>query len=152
MSTENFDGLAAALANRAVSRRRALQLAAASALGMAGLGVAASEAQAAPQCPRRGAGCCRECRNTQKACTCIRTTAGNRRCVYQCCPENGAGGIGAGEECEVRADCPSGQLCVRRRSCAICARDNPTMPGVCMIDCDEPRPETDECEGFAFRC
>ncbi len=98
MSTENFDGLAAALPNRSVSRRRALQLAAASALGAVGLGVTATAAHAAPQCPRRGAGCCRECTNTNKSCTCIRTTAGNRRCVYQCCPEN-LRGCDEGRDC-----------------------------------------------------
>jgi hypothetical protein len=153
MSTQDFDGLAAALANRAISRRRALQLAAASALGAAGLGVAATEAQAHPECPRRGTGCCRDCRDTQKRCACIRTVGGTRRCVYQCCPEGGgATGIGGGLECDENRDCPSGQVCVRRRSCDICAKANPTEPGVCMFKCEEPRPELTECEGFAFRC
>ena len=47
MSSEEFDALTRGLASRTISRRRALQLAAAGALGAAGLGVATEAAEAA---------------------------------------------------------------------------------------------------------
>jgi hypothetical protein len=122
VSTENFDGLAAALANRSISRRQALKLAVASVLGAGGLGVAASEVQAAPTCPRRGAGCERNCRHTRKDCACIRTTAGKRKCVYKCC---------SARTCQVRADCRRNEVCMRTGCCG-----QPT----CVTLCTEPRP------------
>jgi hypothetical protein len=79
----SFDDLASGVASGTISRRRALKLAGASLLGAAGLLGVANPAQAATMCPRRGAGCFRECRNTRKLCYCIRTASGSRRCVLQ---------------------------------------------------------------------
>jgi hypothetical protein len=131
VSIQDFDNLTAALADRAVTRRRALRLAAASALGAAGLGLAAGEAQAThDECPRRGVGCCRRCEHTgQRVCVCVRNMAGNRRCVHRCCPEDTT-------PCNERADCGEGEQCIRLGSCARCAKANQTEPGVCMRRCE----------------
>ena len=147
MSIQDFDNLTAALADRAISRRRALQMAAASALGAAGLNLAAGEAQATHnECPRRGAGCCRNCVHTgSRVCICVRNINGDRRCVHQCCPTESYI-----NECEDSGDCPAGQICIRRNSCAQCADVAPTQPGVCMVRCGEPTPTAAQCD--PFRC
>lgn len=129
MSTENFDDLAAALANRSISRRRALQVAAASVLGAVGLGVGAREAQAAPMCPPRGTHCERQCINTQKDCRCIRTIAGNRRCVHPCCSPR---------TCEANSDCRPTEVCMRTACCG----PEPT----CVTLCKERRPDYGGCD------
>ena len=141
MSIQDFDNLTAALADRAISRKRALRLAAASALGAAGVGLAAGEAQAThDQCPRRGHGCCRRCEHTgSRVCVCVKDIAGNRRCVRRCCPTTRV-------ECDERGDCPTGDICIRRRSCAACAPASPTEPGVCMRRCDEA---ATNCTGYS---
>ncbi len=119
----SFDDLASGLAGGTISRRRALKLAGASLLGASGLAWFASPAEAAPTCPRRGAGCSRLCRNTNKQCFCIRTTGGNRRCVYPCCSAR---------------TCTSGQQCHRSEVCikSDCGRGG----SVCVTLCTEPRP------------
>jgi len=146
VSIQDFDNLTAALADRAISRRRALQMAAASALGAAGLGLAAGEAQATHnECPRRGAGCCRNCTHTGgKVCICVRRISDGRRvCVHQCCPD-------PANDCTTVADCPAGQQCIRTGSCAECATAATNEPGVCMVRCGEPTPTTANCD--PFRC
>jgi len=154
VSIQDFDNLTAALADRAISRKRALQMAAASALGAAGLGLAAGEAQASHiECPRRRSGCCRNCVHTGgKVCACVRRNSdGARVCVHQCCPETGpASGIGAGTECTVSTDCPENEICIRRANCDKCAPANPTKSGVCMLRCAADTPTNLECE--QFRC
>jgi hypothetical protein len=129
VSTQDFDDLTRALASRTISRRRALQLAAASALGAAGLGVATREAEAAPTCPRRGAGCDRFCRNTNKLCFCIRTLSGKRVCVHGCC---------SNRTCNSRGDCRRTEVCMKS---GCCNEGQPT----CVTRCTERRP--DNCEG-----
>jgi len=132
VSIQDFDNLAAALADRAISRRRALKMAAASVLGAAGLGLAAGEAQAAPTCPRRGAGCERACKNDRgKDCRCIRTVSGNRRCVYPCCTPNSLGRI----YCNSTSECGDTEVCVR----SLCCGDPGLFAGVCMRRCDASR-------------
>ena len=118
----SFDDLASGLASGTISRRRALKLAGASLLGAAGLFGAANPAQAAPTptCPRRGAGCFRDCKNTRKLCYCIRTASGSRRCVYPCC---------SGRPC---GQCRSGEVCMRTNCCG----PQPT----CVTPCDRRRP------------
>ena len=143
MSIQDFDNLTAALADRAISRRRALQLAAASALGVAGLGMAAREAHATHnECPRRGAGCCRNCVHTgSRVCICVRNTAGNRRCVHQCCPIMHT-------FCEFTEDCPGGQICIRASGgSSTCCGETPTG-GLCMYRCAEATPAATECDPF----
>ena len=142
-STEQpFDELASGLASRTISRRRALQLAGASLLGAAGLVGSARVAEAKPTCPRRGAGCCRRCRETNKSCVCVRNTAGNRLCVYRCCPT-------VLEGCEDNADCAaSGTVCVRKNQVSSCCTIPITITesGVCMYRCrHNPAPEATEC-------
>jgi hypothetical protein len=128
VSSEDFDSLTKALANRTISRRRALRLAAASALGAAGLGVATREAEAAPSCPRRGAGCDRRCRDTNKECFCIRTVSDRRRCVHPCC---------SGRRCNSGDDCRRTEVCMKTG----CCDERPT----CVTLCTERRP--DYCDG-----
>ena len=151
MSTQDFDNLTAALADRSISRGRALRLAAAVVLGAAGLGVA-SEARAQVgvathnECPRRGSGCCRRCRHTgAKRCVCVRHINGERHCVHQCCPV-------IPTECDQQRDCPSGQVCVRKANCGRCSPTNSTtdQPGVCMFRCAERTPPATEC--VQYRC
>jgi hypothetical protein len=117
-----FDELASGLSDKSISRRRALRLAGASLLGAAGLLGAANPAQAAltPMCPRRGAGCFRDCKNTQKVCYCIRIASGSRRCVYPCCSFRPCG------------QCRSGEVCMRNNCCG----SEPT----CVTPCDRERP------------
>ena len=123
MSAEDFDALTEALASRTISRRRALRLAAASALGAAGLGVAAREAEARPRCPRRS-GCNRRCRNTNNVCACIRTVGGKRVCVHECC----------GDLCESGADCGENEVCMKSGCCNGGAR-------TCVTRCSAPAPD-----------
>ena len=135
MSIQDFDNLTAALADRAISRKRALQMAAASALGVAGLGLAAGEAEARHgTCPRNGTGCCRDCRHDRgKSCRCIRTTGGNRRCVYPCCEPNDDSVRG----CDHSGDCRLNEVCMRTACC-----DTPSgFEGVCVRECDARRPD-----------
>ena len=154
MSIQDFDNLTAALADRSISRRRALKMAAASELGAAGLGIAAGEAHATHnECPRRGVGCCRNCTHTgNKVCICVRRISDGRRvCVHQCCPETGpAGGIGAGTECDANTDCPENEICIRRGSCDRCADPASNLGGVCMRRCAAAAVPNAECE--QFRC
>jgi hypothetical protein len=125
----SFDDLASALASENISRRRALKLAGASLLGAAGLLGSANAAQAAPTCPRRGAGCQRRCRNTRKECFCIRTASGLRRCVHPCCSER---------TCTSGSQCRSGEICMKSPCCGtqqcvkLCSE---RRPGYCP---DEP--------------
>ena len=131
MSGEDFDALTEALASRTISRRRALRLAAASALGAAGLGISAREAEARPRCPRRS-GCSRRCRNTNgKVCFCIRTTEGRRVCVQPDC----------GESCERTTQCPEGHVCMRNSCC-----DGHT----CVPRCTEPTASGATASGTAW--
>jgi hypothetical protein len=123
MAGEGFDNLAIGLANRTISRRRALQLAAASALATAGLGVATREAEARPTCPRRGTGCFRPCRHTSKECYCIRTTEGNRVCIHPCC---------SGKSCNRSSQCKSGEVCLKTNCCG---------RSECVTRCTEPVPD-----------
>jgi len=124
VSTEDVDNLTIALASRTISRRRVLQLAAASALGAAGLGVATREAEARPMCPRHGAGCAVRCRHTRKLCTCIRTSEGKRACIHPCC---------SSRSCTRSGQCRSGEVCIKSGCCS---------GGVkrCVTRCTEPRP------------
>ena len=133
MSIQDFDNLTAALADRAISRRRALKMAAASVLGAAGLGLAAGEAHAAHgECPRRGAGCERACRHDGgKDCRCIRTVSGNRRCVYPCCSPKPEGR----QFCNYTSECAGTEVCVR----STCCGDPGLLRGVCMRRCDASR-------------
>jgi hypothetical protein len=143
VSIQDFDNLAAAVADRAVSRRRALQMAAAGALGAVGLGLAAGEAQAAT-CPRRGVGCSRCCNNTgRKRCVCLRTVDGNRHCVYQCCPENLRG-------CNRGGQCGQNERCIRAGGRSNCCGTVDNFDGVCMRRCEASRP--DNCDYFGNRC
>ena len=135
MSTQDFDNLTKALANRSISRRRALQLAAASALGVAGLGVATRKAEAAPRCPRHRTGCHRLCRNTNKICVCIRTVEGKRVCVHPCC----------GELCESGADCGENEVCMRSGCC------NESGLPTCVTRCTAPDPNYCGVEGEPLR-
>jgi len=137
VSNQDFDNLTAALADRSISRRRALKMAAASALGAVGLGVAAGEAQAAPTCPRRGAGCDTLCRNTNKECSCIRTVRGDRVCVYQCCTPNYTEVRG----CNGNGNCRGAEVCMRSDCCPTPAG----FEGVCVRRCDRSSDFT--CEG-----
>jgi hypothetical protein len=123
MSADDFDNLTRALASRAISRRRALQLAAASAIGAAGLGVATREVEARPTCPRRSS-CDRRCKNTRKMCSCIRTTEGNKVCVHPCC---------SNRECNRTSQCERGEVCLKSNCCE---------GKVCVKRCTEPRPRT----------
>jgi hypothetical protein len=146
-----FDGLASSLAGETISRRRALQLAGATVLASAGLGVAASEAEAQPRCPETGTGCRRCCEaGRRKRCICLRTEAGRRRCVWQCCPEGNFI-----DPCESNAGCPGDMICIRREQVENCCENienqNFTSDGVCMFRCDEPRPDSDDCDFFG-RC
>ena len=132
MSAEEFDALTEALASRAISRRRALKLAAASALGAAGLGAAAREAEAAATCPSK-TGCMRQCTNTRKTCFCIRTTSGKRRCIHPCCSKR---------TCSSDSDCRSTEVCMKS-PCCISSNGQPT----CMTRCSEPIPSYGGCGG-----
>ena len=134
MSTQDFDDLTKALASRSISRRRALQLAAASALGMAGLNIAAKEAEARPTCPRR-TGCERRCRNTTKECACIRTTGGNRVCVYPCCSD---------VTCDSNSDCGENEVCLRSGCCNEGQK-------TCVTRCTAPVPDYCGVEGEPLR-
>jgi hypothetical protein len=120
----SFDDFASGLASGTISRRRALTLAGASLLGAAGLLGSANPAQAAPTCPRRGAGCERRCRNTNKVCFCIRTASGKRRCVHPCC---------SGRTCTSGSQCRRGEICMRSSCCG----PEPT----CVTLCTERRPD-----------
>ena len=135
MSIQDFDNLTAALADRAISRRRALQMAAASALGVAGLGLAAGEAHASHgTCPRRRAGCCRDCRNDAgKSCRCIRKTNGDRTCVYPCCEPNAT----EVEGCNRDGQCSSDNEVCMRTSC--CGDPPGDFEGVCVRRCRASR-------------
>jgi hypothetical protein len=125
MSGEDFDNLTRALGSRAISRRRALQLAAASAIGAAGLGAATREAEAHPTCPRRTprGTCNSRCTGTRKECFCIRTTEGNRVCIHPCC---------SNLRCTLSRQCPGTDVCIQ----------SPCCPGgkVCTRRCNRPRP------------
>jgi hypothetical protein len=111
-------------------------MAAASALGIAGLGIAAGKAQAAPQCPDEGTGCCRRCTNTNKVCVCLRRVfQSGRTCVHRCCYDateftqeerfcgGGFGGCG---------DLPGDNVCVRNSCCGTLPG---TAEGTCMRVC-----------------
>ena len=115
-----FDELARGLSGESISRGRALRLAGASLVSAVGLAWFASPAEAAPTCPRRGAGCDRRCRNTKKVCFCIRTASGARRCVWPCC---------SGRPC---GQCRNGEVCMQSNCCG----PEPT----CVKLCDRQRP------------
>ena len=134
MSIQDFDNLTTALADRAISRRRALQMAAASVLGAAALGLAAGEAQATHgECARRGAGCCRDgSHDGSKGCRCIRTASGKRRCVHPCCAPNDT----IPRACNSNAECDDNELCM---SSDCCNDQSVGFVGVCARRCDTPR-------------
>jgi hypothetical protein len=120
-----FDELASGLASGTITRRRALKLAGAALLGVAGLGVAAREAEAAPTCPPDSrTGCVVACTNTTKRCACIRTTEGNRVCVNKCCSLR---------SCNSSSQCRRGEVCIRTGCC---------REGIqrCVTRCSEPIP------------
>jgi hypothetical protein len=120
-----FDDLASGLANGTITRRRALRLAGASLLGVAGLGAAAREAEAAATCPTdTRPGCLTPCTNTRKECTCIRTVEGRKACVRGCC---------SNRTCDSGSDCRRGEVCMKT---GCCNEDQPT----CVRRCSEPLP------------
>ena len=125
MSGEDFDALTEALASRTISRRRALRLAAASALGAAGLGIAAREAEAAATCPRNQSPDCElHCKHTGgRDCRCIRTTEGKKQCVRPCC---------SNRTCDSSADCRKTEVCMKTD----CCQGQPT----CVTRCGARRP------------
>ena len=126
MSAEEFDALTRGLASRAISRRRALQLAAAGALGAAGLGVATEAAEAAtPTCPRGEKPRCNlRCAGTGgKHCRCIRTTEGKKACIYPCCSRR---------TCNSSSQCKKGEVCLNLDCCG--------GQSVCVTRCTQPRP------------
>ena len=123
-----FDELASGLASGTITRGRALKLAGAALLGMAGgLGVAAREAEAAPPptCPPdTRTGCVVACTNTTKQCACITTTEGDRVCVNKCCSLR---------SCSSSSQCRRGEVCIRTGCC---------REGIqrCVTRCSEPIP------------
>jgi hypothetical protein len=148
-TSQAFDGLASGLADQTISRRRALQLAGATALGAAGLVASARPAEAAANCRGVETGNCGArscCEGTSKQCICVRTTAGTKRCVWQCCPEGGAL-----EGCDDNGDCPDDMLCVREGNFENCCPDVnfPDDDGVCMFRCRGfGRPDSGDCDFF----
>ena len=121
----SFDDLASELASGTITRRRALKLAGAALLGVAGLGVAAREAEAAPTCPPDSrSGCVVACTNTTKQCACIRTTEGTRVCVHKCCSLR---------SCNSSSQCYRGEVCIKTGCC---------REGIqrCVRLCTEPIP------------
>jgi hypothetical protein len=123
----SFDDLASELASGTITRRRALKLAGAALLGVAGgLGVAAREAKAAPPtCPAgTRTGCVVACTNTTKQCACIRTTEGTRVCVHKCCSLR---------SCNSSSQCYRGEVCIKTGCC---------REGIqrCVSLCTEPIP------------
>ena len=126
MSSEEFDALTRGLASRTISRRKALQLAAAGALGAAGLGVATEAAEAAtPTCPRGETPACNlRCQHSGgKSCRCIRTTEGKKACVYPCCSKR---------TCNSSSQCKTGEVCLGTDCCG--------GQSVCVKRCTEKRP------------
>jgi hypothetical protein len=120
-----FDALATGLASSTITRRRALKLAGAALLVVAGLGAAPREAEAAPTCPAdTRSGCVVACTNTSKQCACIRTTEGNRVCVHKCCSLR---------SCNSSSQCLSGEVCIKTGCC---------REGIqrCVTLCTEPIP------------
>src|SRR5215213_1585452 len=106
-----FDDLASGLANGTITRRRALKLAGASLLGVAGLGTAAREAEAAATCPTdTRPGCEVQCTNTRRLCACIRTVEGRKACVRPCCTRR---------TCDSGSDCRRGEVCMRTDCCGV---------------------------------
>jgi hypothetical protein len=125
-SGRTFDDLASALASGTITRRRALKLAGAALLGVAGLGAAAREAEAAPTCPAdTRSGCVVACTNTTKQCSCIRTTEGKRVCVHKCCSLR---------TCNRSSQCRSGEVCMETG----CCREGEGLR--CVTLCTEPIP------------
>ena len=119
-----FDDLASGLANGTITRRRALKLAGASLLGVAGLGAAAREAEAAATCPRdTRPGCTTLCTNTRKICVCIRTVEGRKACARPCCSRR---------TCDSSSECRRGEVCMKTNCCG-------TQP-TCLRRCSEPLP------------
>ena len=119
-----FDDLASGLANGTITRGRALKLAGASLLGVAGLGAAAREAEAAATCPTdTRPGCSVQCTNTRKDCRCIRTVEGRKACVRPCCSRR---------TCDSSSDCRRGEVCMKTD----CCEGQPT----CVRRCSEPLP------------
>ena len=123
----SFDDLASELASGTITRRRALKLAGAALLGVAGgLGVAAREAKAAPPTcpPDTRSGCVVACTNTTKQCACIRTTEGTRVCVHKCCSLR---------SCNSSSQCYRGEVCIKTGCC---------REGIqkCVSLCTEPIP------------
>ena len=108
-SAHPFDDVASGLASGTITRRRALKLVGAALLGVAGLGAATREAEAAPTCPAdTRPGCVVACTNTTKQCSCIRTIEGNRVCVHKCCSLR---------TCNSSSQCRSGEVCMKTGCC-----------------------------------
>jgi hypothetical protein len=115
-----FDELASGLSGESISRRRALRLAGASLVSALGLAGFASPAEAAPTCPRHGAGCATPCKSTRKFCFCIRIASGERRCVWPCCSGRPCQQCHDGEVCMINTCCGPEPTCVR-----LCSRRRP---------------------------
>ena len=123
----SFDALAKGMASGTISRRKALKLAGAAILGGGALTLFPRPAEAA-ECGSR-AGCRRECRNTARCrCVTVRSSEGtNVRCVRPCC---------SGRTCQTNADCSGRELCMTTDCCDASGSGH----GVCVTQCQEPRP------------
>ncbi len=126
MDGERFDRLTRLVAGVG-SRRNALRLAAAGALGTLAAGVLVEEAAAKPTCPKR-AGCNKLCRGTNKLCICVKTVGGKRVCVHPCCTDR---------TCTSAQDCESGEVCMKTTCCG--------DESVCVTKCTEPAPDPESC-------
>jgi hypothetical protein len=121
-----FDELVKGVASGTISRRRALKLVGSAILGAGFLGTIPGVAEArTPKCRSGGGtGCTTPCRNTNKNCTCVKTSEGSRACVYQCC---------SGRGCSSSSACRSREVCMTTTCCG-------GVRGVCVTLCKESRP------------
>ena len=86
------------------------------------------EAAATPTCPPKG-GCSSACRNTQKVCSCMPTTNGERACVYPCC---------SNRSCQRDSQCRNTEVCIPRGGrCRWCVG----RESVCVTKCSAPVPD-----------
>lgn len=136
----SFDALAKGLASGTISRRKALKLMGTAILGAGVLtvfstGEADADVEAADvECPDSRVGCNTRCRETGR-CRCVRTVTGNSRCVRPCCSRR---------TCTTNAQCNSGELCMTTN----CCRKSGANHGVCVTQCQEPRPNYCDRERF----
>ena len=119
----SFDELAKGVAENSISRRQALKLAGASLLGSA-LGAAGLLRFAAPAEAQKpgasswitcnllvSASCklkCDSSRHSLKNCRCIKTSSGDRVCVWPCCSDR---------ICSENKECNDGEVCLRLSCC-----------------------------------